>query len=79
MSIRGATSGVTITLPMSTDCYGRVLYIYKTAGAGDITIVPAATDHINGAASNKTINGSFAGLELVAMYSSWIATTLSAA
>ena len=70
---------MTITLPMSTDCYGRVLYIYKTAGAGDITIVPAATDHINGAASNKTINGSFAGLELVAMYSSWIATTLSAA
>ena len=71
-------NGITITLPAVLGGWGRELYIHKVSGAGDVTIVPAAGDSINGSAS-KTISTTYSGLSLIAMTPGWVATVLTAA
>lgn len=73
--------GHTVTLPLCAQRNGRIIRIFKFAGAGDVTIVPASnsTDTINFAAS-KTISAVGSGIELVSLGSTtWFATVLTAA
>jgi len=71
--------GLTITLPNSGDWEGRVLFIIKTAGTGDVTVAPSTGDTINGAAANKTISTVFSGLHLISLSNTWVAMVMPAA
>jgi len=75
-----SAGAITLTLPSSSDIQGQVLFIYKQAGAHDVTIVPAPGETVNGAAGGKTISTQFAGLHLIAHGAGlWIASVLTAA
>jgi hypothetical protein len=79
LQVDAGANGVTITLPPSGDTYGRMLTIIKTAGAGAVTIAPAANDSINGNPATKTITTLYDGLQLVALYQTWVAHVMTAA
>jgi len=69
-----------MSLLLGSDIQGQVLFIYKQAGAHDVTIVPAPGETVNGAAGGKTISTQFAGLHLIAHGAGlWIASVLTAA
>jgi hypothetical protein len=80
--VDAGADGHTVTLPLCADCNGRVIRVYKTAGAGDVTVAPAdnSTDTINGSTSGKTISTAFSGIEIVSLGgTTWFATVLTAA
>jgi hypothetical protein len=78
LNVDAGANGLTVKLP-SLGTTGKVFYVYKSAGAGDITIEPDGTDKINGANATKTISTTYAGMKLVAMDTTWIASLLPAA
>jgi hypothetical protein len=75
----GAT-GCTVTLPALAGNLGRVYHVFKSAGAGNVTVAPNATEKINGVNASKTISTAFDGIKLVAgLADTWIATAMPAA
>lgn len=81
--VDAGSGGVTLTLPpvLPGEHDGRTYYIYKTAGAGSVSVTPDGSENINGSNSSKTISTQWAGLLLFASEedAGWIATTLTAA
>lgn len=80
VNVDAQAAGHTITLPALSATPGKVFYIYKVAGAGNVTIAPAGTDNINGANASKTISTIYGGVKLVAMTNNgtWVASALDA-
>lgn len=74
-------SGIELSLPPIAENNGKTYCIYKTAGAGDVTVTPDATDAINGINASKTIATPFAGIWLFASETGggWVATALTPA
>jgi hypothetical protein len=78
--VDAGADGHTVTLPVLADSYGQVFQVFKSAGAGAVTIAPNGTDQINGVNASKTITNAFDGIKLVAASANtWIATALPAA
>lgn len=72
------SGGHTVTLP-PVGSAGRVLWIFKKGGAGDVTITPHTGEQINGSTSSKTITTDFEGIKLVALWDMWVASVVTAA
>jgi hypothetical protein len=80
MYVDAGADGCTLTLPPLAVNIGRMFHVFKSAGAGNVTIAPDGTDNINGVNASKTISTPFAGLKLVAgTANTWVATILPAA
>lgn len=77
--VDAGADGHTLTLPVLADNLGRVFHVFKSAGAGAVTIAPNGTDKINGVNASKTISNPFDGVKLVAgTTDTWFATALPA-
>lgn len=70
-------SGITISLPSAVETE-RVLFIFKVAGAGNVTIAPDSSDLINGVNSSITLSTQWSGIRVQGMGSNWIATSMPA-
>lgn len=71
-------SGITVTLPPVED--GRTDYVYKVAGAGNVTVAPDGSDLINGVNSPKTIATQWDGIHLLGSEEAgWVAIGLTGA
>lgn len=76
--VDAGSMGVTVTLPPVED--GRVYWVYKVAGAANVTVAPDGSDLINGANSSKTISTQWAALYLLGNESvGWTAVSLTGA
>jgi hypothetical protein len=71
-------NGITITLPAVAASIGRTLLIIKVAGAGVVTVAPAATEKINGSTAATTISGLYAALQLICDGVTWLAQVVKA-
>jgi hypothetical protein len=75
------SGGITLTLPPVAGHDGRVYFVFKTAGAGNVSVAPDGSELINGTNANKTISTQWSGLQLCCVEQSggWIAIALTAA
>jgi hypothetical protein len=74
--IDAGSSGHTVTLPAAS---GHPIHVFKSAGTGDVTIVPTGSGVTINGASSKAISNIFDGMRLILSGNTWFATAQPAA